>query len=134
MAIENIRTVAVIGAGTMGNGIAHVFARCGFDVILRDVDSRVLDSAMDAIAKNLDREIKKTKIAADDKPKILGRIRLTTDAAELARADFAVEAVPEHLNLKLSVLKEADTLLRPEVILASNSSSISITALAAATS
>jgi len=134
MTLDAIRTVAVLGAGTMGNGIAHVFARSEYNVILRDVKTPFLESALDTIAKNLDREVKKGKIPEGDKPRILGRIYTTTDMAEIARADFAVEAVPERLDLKLSVLREADKLLRPEVILASNTSSISITTLAAATS
>src|SRR6266478_1921538 len=134
MRLDAIRTVAVLGAGTMGNGIAHVFARSGCNVILRDVETRFLDGARDRIAKNLDREVKKGKIAEEDKSKALGRIYTTTDMSDIARADFAVEAVPERLDLKLSVLQEADKLLRPEVILASNTSSISITTLAAATS
>ena len=133
MSIENIRTVAVLGAGTMGNGIAHVFARCGYTVILRDVEESFLSRARDTIAKNLDREVKKGKVADGDKSKIQGRIQTTTDLSQLARADFAVEAVPERLDLKLAVLREADKLLRPEVILASNTSSISVTTLAAAT-
>jgi 3-hydroxybutyryl-CoA dehydrogenase len=133
MSIENIRTVAVLGAGTMGNGIAHVFARCGYIVILRDVEESFLSRARDTIAKNLDREVKKGKVAEGDKSKIQGRIQTTTDLSQLARADFAVEAVPERLDLKLAVLREADKLLRPEVILASNTSSISVTTLAAAT-
>jgi 3-hydroxybutyryl-CoA dehydrogenase len=134
MTIDAIRTVAVLGAGTMGNGIAHVFARCGYIVILRDVEESFLDRARDTIAKNLDRELKKGKIEEKDKSKILGRIQTTTDLTEIARADFAVEAVPERLDLKLAVLREADKLLRPEAILASNTSSISVTTLAAATS
>ena len=134
MTIETIRTVAVLGAGTMGNGIAHVFARCGYDVILRDVEESYLARARDTIAKNLDREAKKGKIAEGEQSKILGRIRSTTDMSEIARADFAVEAVPERLDLKLSVLRDADKLLRPGAILASNTSSISVTTLAAATS
>src|SRR5712691_10975291 len=134
MTLDAIRTVAVLGAGTMGNGIAHVFARSGFNVILRDVETRFLDGARDTIAKNLDREVKKSKIAKGGKSRVLGRIYTTTDMSEISRADFAVEAVPERLDLKLSVLREADKLLRPEVILASNTSSISITTLAAATS
>ena len=134
MSIDSIRTVAVLGAGTMGNGIAHVFARCGYDVILRDVETGYLDRALDTIAKNLDREIKKGKVAAGDKSKILGRIHTTTELSEISRADFAVEAVPERLDLKLSVLRDADKLLRPEAILASNTSSISVTTLAAGTS
>jgi 3-hydroxybutyryl-CoA dehydrogenase len=133
MKLDQIRTVAVLGAGTMGNGIAHVFARSGYDVILRDVEEGVLARAHETIAKNLDREVKKGKIAEEDKSKILARIRTTTDLSEIARADFAVEAVPERLDLKLSVLRDADKLLRPEVILASNTSSISVTTLAAAT-
>jgi len=134
MTLDAIKTVAVLGAGTMGNGIAHVFAKAGFSVILRDVEKRFLDRAVETIAKNLDREIKKGKVAEAEKPKILGRIHPTTDMTPLGRADFAVEAVPERLELKLAVLEEADKVLRPEVILASNTSSISVTALAAATS
>src|ERR1700675_3011002 len=74
MKIDDIRTVAVLGSGTMGSGIAHVFARCGYRVILRDLESRFLERAMETIGKNLDREIKKGKISADDKPRILARI------------------------------------------------------------
>ena len=132
--LDSIRTIGILGAGTMGNGIAHVFARSGYNVILRDVETRVLDHAMDTIAKNIDREVKKGKLAEDDKAKILSRIHATTNMSEIARADFAVEAVSERLDLKIAVLREADKLLRPEVILASNTSSISMTALAAATS
>jgi 3-hydroxybutyryl-CoA dehydrogenase len=134
MTLDTIRTVAVLGAGTMGNGIAHVFARCGYNVILRDLEDSFLVRARDTIAKNLDREVKKGKIEEGDKSKILGRIRMTTDMSEIARADFAVEAVPERLELKVSVLREAEKYLRPEVILASNTSSISVTTLAAVTS
>ena len=133
MTLDAIRTVAVLGAGTMGNGIAHVFARGGYNVILRDVEARFLDNAIDTISKNLDREVKKGKIPEGDKSRVLGRIHTTTDMSEIARADFAVEAVPERLDLKLSVLRAVDKLLRPDVILASNTSSISITTLAAAT-
>jgi 3-hydroxybutyryl-CoA dehydrogenase len=128
-----IQTVAVLGAGTMGNGIAHVFARAGYNVILRDVEQKYLDRAMETIGKNLDREIKKGKLPESEKPTVLARIRPVTDMKGIAGADFAVEAVPEKLEIKRSVLQEADKLLRPEVILASNTSSISITALAAMT-
>jgi 3-hydroxybutyryl-CoA dehydrogenase len=133
MSLDAIKTVAVLGAGTMGNGIAHVFARAGYEVILRDVEQRFLDRGMETISKNLDREVKKGKLAESEKPAVLSRIHATTDSSELQAADFAVEAVPERLDLKLSVLREADALLRPEVILASNTSSISVTTLAAAT-
>jgi 3-hydroxybutyryl-CoA dehydrogenase len=133
MALETIKTVGVLGAGTMGNGIAHVFARSGYRVILRDVKKEFLDRAIATIEKNLDREVKKGKLAEADKPAILARIQPATDAAALAAADFAVEAVPEQLELKIRVLEEADAVLRPDAILASNTSSISITALAART-
>ena len=133
MSIDAIKTVGVLGAGTMGNGIAHVFAKSGYKVIIRDVDQKHLDRALDTIGKNLDREIKKAKITEADKPLIFGRIFCTTDLNDLAAADIAIEAVPEQRELKERVLKDADSVLRPGVILASNTSSISITALAAKT-
>ena len=132
-AADAIRTVAVLGGGTMGNGIAHVFARSGYTVILRDVEQRFLDRALETISKNLDREIKKGVVAPADKPKILARIRPVIDMVAVAAADFVVEAVPERLELKREVLAQADLVLRPEAILATNTSSISITLLAAAT-
>jgi 3-hydroxybutyryl-CoA dehydrogenase len=133
MTVEAIKTVAVLGAGTMGNGIAHVFAKAGYSVILRDVEQRFLDRAVETIGKNLDREIKKGSVAAADRPAILGCIQPVTNMAAIANAEFAVEAVPEKLDLKRAVLQEADSLLRPDAILASNTSSISITQLAALT-
>jgi 3-hydroxybutyryl-CoA dehydrogenase len=117
----------------MGNGIAHVFARAGHRVILRDVDQRFLDRGMDTISKNLDREIKKGKLAESEKPAVLARLQPVTDMAAITIADFVVEAVPEKLEIKRAVLTEADALLRPEVILASNTSSIAMTTLAALT-
>jgi 3-hydroxybutyryl-CoA dehydrogenase len=134
MSTESIKSVGVLGAGTMGNGIAHVFARSGFDVILRDVEKRFLDRGLETIGKNLDREVKKGKLAEADRPAVLARIDATTDVSKLVAADFVVEAVPEQLDLKIRVLKETDAVLRPGVILASNTSSISITQLAAQTS
>ena len=134
MNVSEIKTVAVLGAGTMGNGIAHVFARSGYRVILRDIDKTYLDRALDTIAKNLDREVKKGKINDAAKLAALAHIQPVTEISALAEADFAVEAVPEQLDLKTRVLKEADAVLRPGVILASNTSSISVTALAAQTS
>jgi 3-hydroxybutyryl-CoA dehydrogenase len=131
---DSIKAVAVLGAGTMGNGIAHVFARAGYNVILRDVDQRYLDRALDTISKNLDREVKKGKLAEFEKPAVFSRIKAVIDMAAIAAADFAVEAVPEKLEIKRAVLTEADKILRPEVILASNTSSISMTTLAALTS
>jgi 3-hydroxybutyryl-CoA dehydrogenase len=133
MTIERIKTVAVLGAGTMGNGIAHVFARAGFQVILRDVEERFLERAMEAISRNLDREVKKAKLTEAEKPGVLGRLKPVTDIGAIAAADFVVEAVPERIDIKCAVLGEADRLLRPEVILTSNTSSISVTSLAAMT-
>jgi 3-hydroxybutyryl-CoA dehydrogenase len=131
--INSIQTVAVLGAGTMGNGIAHVFARAGYNVILRDVEERFLQRGLETIGKNLDREIKKGKLAEGEKGVVLGRLKPVTDLAAIAAADFAVEAVPEKIEIKRAVLSEADRLLRPEVILTSNTSSISVTTLAALT-
>jgi 3-hydroxybutyryl-CoA dehydrogenase len=134
MSVDAIKTVGVLGAGTMGNGIAHVFARSGYRVILRDVEKRFLDRGLETISKNLDREVKKGKLAESEKADVLARIDATTETSKLAAADFVVEAVPEQLELKTQVLKEVDAALRPQVILASNTSSISITQLAAQTS
>ena len=134
MSADSIKTVAVVGAGTMGNGIAHVFARAGYRVILRDVDKRFLDRGLETISKNLDREIKKGKITDADKSAALARIQPVTDNVALVGADFVVEAVPEQRDLKIRILKEVDGVLGPGVILASNTSSISITELAAQTS
>jgi 3-hydroxybutyryl-CoA dehydrogenase len=127
---DTIRTVAVLGAGTMGNGVAHVFARSGYSVILRDVEQRFLDRGLETIAKNLDRELKKEKITAVEKAATLARIEPTLDMGRLTAAEFAVEAVPEQIGLKVQVLKAADAVLRPGVILATNTSSISISKLA----
>lgn len=133
MTMESIKTVAVLGAGTMGNGIAHVFARAGFSVILRDVEERFLQRGMETIGKNLDREVKKGKLTEAEKPGVLARLKPVTSMEAVAAADFVVEAVPEKLEVKRAVLTEADKLLRPEVILASNTSSIAMTTLAAMT-
>ncbi|MGH9690155.1 MAG: 3-hydroxybutyryl-CoA dehydrogenase [Candidatus Acidiferrales bacterium] len=129
-----IKTIGVLGAGTMGNGIAHVFARAGYGVILRDVEQRFLERGMETIATNLGREAKKGKINEAEKAAALARIRPVLDVRCMAEADFVVEAAPEQLEVKLRVLKDADAALRPEAILASNTSSISITRLAAQTS
>jgi 3-hydroxybutyryl-CoA dehydrogenase len=131
--LDSIQTIGVLGAGTMGNGIAHVFARSGYKVILRDVEQRFLDRGLDSISKNLDREIKKGKLAETEKPAVLARLIPVTDLSVVANADFVVEAVPEKLEIKRAVLTEADAVLRPEVILASNTSSIAMTTLAALT-
>ena len=133
MNLDSIKTVAVLGAGTMGSGIAHVFARAGYSVILRDVQESFLQRGMETIGKNLDREVKKGKLTEAEKPQVLARLKPVTDFAAVAAADFVVEAVPEKVEIKRVVLTEADKLLRPEVILTSNTSSIAITTLAAMT-
>ncbi|MFZ0479240.1 MAG: 3-hydroxybutyryl-CoA dehydrogenase [Terriglobales bacterium] len=130
MAIER---VGVIGAGTMGNGIAHVFARGGFNVVLCDVEQRFLDRGLDTIAKNLDREVAKNKITAADKATTLARIASVLDRAKLASCDLVVEAATEKFEIKSEIFRDLDRIVKPEVILASNTSSISITKIAALT-
>jgi 3-hydroxybutyryl-CoA dehydrogenase len=129
----NIQSVGVIGAGTMGNGIAHVFARGGYSVFLCDVEQRFLDRGLATIGKNLDRELAKKKISAEDKAATLAKIVPATDRARLADCDFIIEAATEKLEIKTEIFRDLDRLARPEVILASNTSSISITKLAALT-
>ena len=129
----DIHKVGVVGAGTMGNGIAHVFARSGFAVILCDVEQRFLDRGIATIAKNLDREAAKKKISADDKDATLARIASVVDRGALADCDFIVEAATEKFAVKAEIFRDLDRVTRPEVILASNTSSISITKLAAVT-
>ena len=128
-----IKNIAVLGAGTMGNGIAHVFAKSGYSVLLCDVEQQFLDRARETIRKNLDREVAKSKLTAADKDAALARIKTVTDRAALKDCDFAVEAVSEKFEIKAELFRQLDSLLRPEVILASNTSSISITKLAALT-
>jgi 3-hydroxybutyryl-CoA dehydrogenase len=129
----SIQRVGVIGAGTMGNGIAHVFARSGFDVVLCDVEQRFVDRGLETITKNLDREVAKDKITADDKASALKRITPVVDRGKLAESDLVVEAATERFAIKSDIFPDLDRILRPEVILASNTSSISITKLGALT-
>jgi len=128
-----IQRVGVIGAGTMGNGIAHVFARGGFDVVLCDVEQRFLDRGLATITKNLDREVAKNKISAEDRTATLGRILAVMDRGRLAECDLVVEAATEKFEIKAEIFRELDRLMKPEVILASNTSSISITKIGALT-
>jgi 3-hydroxybutyryl-CoA dehydrogenase len=128
-----IQTIGVIGAGTMGNGIAQVAARSGLNVILQDIEQPRLDRALATIAKNLDREVAKNRINLEEKSAILSRIRPAMGHVALGDADFVVEAVVEDCDIKRQVLKALDEILRPGVIMASNTSSISITKLASAT-
>src|SRR6202142_3005852 len=128
-----IQRVGVIGAGTMGNGIAHVFARSGFNVILCDVEQRFIDRGVATISKNLDREVAKGKITADDKAATLSRVKSVLDRAKLADCDLVVEAATEKFEIKSEIFRDLDRIMKPEVILASNTSSISITKIAALT-
>src|ERR1043166_6950395 len=118
-----IQLVGVVGAGTMGSGIAHVFARSGFEVTLCDVEQRFLDRGLDAISKNLEREASKGKITADDKAASLKRITAVTDRSKLAACDFVVEAATEKLEIKTEIFRDLDKVCRPEVVLSSNTSS-----------
>jgi 3-hydroxybutyryl-CoA dehydrogenase len=129
----DVKRVGVIGAGTMGNGIAHVFARSGFLVMLCDVEQRFLERGIETIAKNLEREVAKNKISAGDKAATLARIAGVVDRGKLAECDFIVEAATEKFEIKMEIFRDLDQVARPEVILASNTSSISITKLAALT-
>ena len=131
--MPTIQTVGVIGAGTMGNGIAHVAARCGFKVILHDLEQRFLDRAIATITKNMDREVAKGTISADDKSSAISRISPSANNATLAGADFVIEAVIEDFERKTTVFQTVDEIVRQDVILASNTSSISITKIAAKT-
>jgi len=129
----DIGTVGVMGAGTMGNGIAHVFARSGYSVTLCDVEQKFLDRAVETIANNLEREVAKNKITAADKTAALARIVTTVQQVRLAECDFVVEAATEKFEIKAELFRDLDRICRPEVILASNTSSISITRLASLT-
>ena len=129
-----IRTVAVIGAGTMGSGIAHVFARTGFRVLLCDVEQRFLDRAVGQIRTNLGREASKGKLAESEVEPAVARITTTTDRDSLSAADFAVEAATERFELKAEIFRALDRVLPDGAILATNTSSISITRLGALTS
>ncbi|HYY70410.1 MAG TPA: 3-hydroxybutyryl-CoA dehydrogenase [Terriglobales bacterium] len=128
-----IKTVGIVGAGTMGNGIAHVFAKGGYDVVLVDVEQTFLDRAMSTISKNLEREVAKGRLSSDQRAAALRRITPGVNRAPLATCDFVVEAATEQLKVKTDLFQQLDGLCHPEVILASNTSSISITKLAAVT-
>jgi 3-hydroxybutyryl-CoA dehydrogenase len=128
-----IKTVGVIGAGTMGNGIAQVFAQSGFQVVVQDIADRSLERARAAIDKSLAKFVEKGKLGAADREAALGRLAFTTDLAALADVDYIVEAAFEHLDTKRALFADLDRMTRPGVMLTSNTSSISITTLAAAT-
>jgi len=130
----NLKNISVIGAGTMGNGIAHVFAQAGFSVNLIDVNAAQLEKAIATIGKNFDRQIAKGTITEDAKKAALGNITTVTDVAEgVKNADLVVEAATENIDLKLKIFKQVDEAAPAGCILATNTSSISITKIAAAT-
>ncbi len=126
-----VNVFGVVGAGQMGNGIAHVAAASGLEVIMNDVKQEFVDKGLQTIEKNLDRAISKGKMTADEKSTILGRIKPSVDLKDFEGADFVVEAIIENLDLKKQVFQALDEVVAPGKILASNTSSISITKLAA---
>jgi len=125
--------IVVIGAGTMGNGIAHTAAASGFSVTLIDVGDEVLNRAVNTISANLQRGVDKGKMTADEKQAVLGRITAATGDDAIAEADVVIEAIVENLGAKVALFEKLDRLAKPECLLASNTSSISITKIAAAT-
>jgi 3-hydroxybutyryl-CoA dehydrogenase len=131
---EKIARIGVIGAGTMGNGIAQTFAVAGYPVMMRDMTQPALDQGLAKIAASLDRLVAREKITASAREQALGRIRTTTELKDLADRDLVVEAIPENFDLKARVIKELDQLCRPDALFATNTSSISVTRIAAASS
>jgi 3-hydroxybutyryl-CoA dehydrogenase len=131
--VSEVKRVGVLGAGTMGNGIAHVFAKGGYDVRLCEVEQRFLDRGMETIRKNLAREVSKGKLSQQDAAAALARIAGTLDRGALADCDLIIEAATERLEVKRQIFEDLDRIAPAGVILASNTSSISITRLAAFT-
>jgi 3-hydroxybutyryl-CoA dehydrogenase len=129
----DIRTIGVVGAGQMGNGIAQVAGTSGFSVIMSDIEESFVQKGLSSISRNLDRMVEKGKISSQKKDEILGRIRGTVQIKGMAEVDFVVEAATENEALKLNIFKELDQICKKETILASNTSSISITKIASAT-
>ncbi|MBP1700054.1 MAG: hbd2 [Deltaproteobacteria bacterium] len=128
-----IKTIGVVGAGQMGNGIAQVAAYSGFRVVMNDIADSFVQKGLTTISKNLDRMVEKGKIPSQKKDEIIGRIKGTIQGKDMAEADFVVEAAIENESLKLNIFKELDQVCRKEVILSSNTSSISITKIASVT-
>lgn len=129
----DIKSVAVIGAGTMGNGIAQVCAAGGLDVVMTDIDDAAVKRGVNAVARNLDRLVAKQKLSGDEKTAILGRISTATALDAVAGCDLVIEAATERVDLKLKIFTDLDRIAQPAAILASNTSSISLTRIAAAT-
>jgi len=131
--MTNIQTIGIVGAGTMGNGIAHVAAAAGFKVLICDTDPKALDRAIETVGKNLDREVTRGKRTADEKILTLSRIRPVSELNALSSADFIIEAIIEDAESKLQIFKALDETVAASATLASNTSSISITKIASAT-
>lgn len=127
------KTIGVIGAGTMGNGIAQTAAAAGFDVVMCDVSADFVERGIANISKSLDRFVKKETMTEDQKSDVLGRISTTTDLNDLAGCSLVVEAVTENFDIKKEIFEKLDSICSPEAILSSNTSSISITKIAAVT-
>lgn len=130
----DVTTVGVIGAGLMGSGIAEQAAKCGFNVILREIDDEALQRGLKRIDNSMARAVERQKLSAEDRVAARSRITGTTNLVDLAGADIVIEAIIENLDMKKTLFRELDGITRPDVILASNTSSVSITALAASTS
>ena len=128
-----IKTVGVVGAGQMGNGIAQVAAHSGFRVVMSDIADSFVQKGLSTISKNLDRMVEKGKIPSQKKDEIMGRVKGTIQVKDMVDADFVVEAAIENESLKLNIFKELDQVCRKEIILSSNTSSISITKVASVT-
>src|SRR5690606_3734030 len=132
--LEKIKTIAVIGSGTMGNGICHVFAQSGFNVHMMDIKQEAMDKALATIGKNMDRQIAKELLTESAKQEALNKISTYTDMADAAKdADIIVEAATENIDLKVKIFEQLDGLCKAEAILATNTSSISITRIASHT-
>ncbi len=129
--MATIESVGVIGAGTMGNGIAQACAAAGIRTVMVDVSQAAVDRGLAAISGSLDRLVKKEKLTAADKTAIVGRVRGTVSYDDLAACDLVIEAATENLELKLKILRQVGALVKPDTLIASNTSSISITTLAA---
>ena len=129
----DIRTIGIVGAGQMGNGIAHVMALAGYDVLLNDISKEALDGAMNTIARNMERQVGRGKITAEEQAEALGRIITTTTLKDLGETDLVIEAATERETVKQAIFEDLVPHLRPETILTSNTSSISITRLASRT-
>jgi 3-hydroxybutyryl-CoA dehydrogenase len=125
--------IGIVGSGTMGNGIAQVAARAGYEVVMRDISAEFLERGMKAIDRNLQRDVDKERLTSEEKQSVLGRIKTTTELEAFSEAAFVIEAVTENLGVKTEVFKTLDRVTSPETILASNTSSISITKLGAVT-